>query len=126
MGIWVLRYKIFSQLTLTWSAADILYTRGRNVNPQFLKKKKKKKKGVYFSFKTFPFSHEFDFSDNYGELHYHQRSNSYSGLTYKKPLGTVHVTSCSPLPLIIMGCLVQRKITLHCCLRVNDTQVVLL
>ena len=26
---------------------------------------KKKKKGVYFSFKTFPFSHEFDFSDNY-------------------------------------------------------------
>ena len=25
----------------------------------------KKKKGVYFSFKTFPFSHEFDFSDNY-------------------------------------------------------------
>ena len=28
-------------------------------------KKKKKKKGVYFSFKTFPFSHEFDFSDNY-------------------------------------------------------------
>ena len=61
MGIWVLRYKIFSQLTLTWSAANILYTRGRNVNPQFLKKKKKK--GVYFSFKTFPFSHEFDFSD---------------------------------------------------------------
>ena len=38
MGIWVLRYKIFFQLTLTWSAANIQYTRGRSVNLQFLKK----------------------------------------------------------------------------------------
>ena len=40
MGIWVLRYKIFFQLTLTWSAPNIRYSRGRNANLQFLEKKK--------------------------------------------------------------------------------------
>ena len=70
MGIWVLRYKIFFQLTLTWSAANIQYTRGRSVNLQFLKKNFKKR-CINILFNTFPFAHEFDFSDNYWELHNH-------------------------------------------------------
>ena len=91
---------------LTWSAGNIRYTRGRNVNPQFLKKKKK---GFHFSFKTFPLSREFDFSDNHWELHNHLVSNTYTGLTYKKTPGTVQITSCSPQSLIMKVVWIKEK-----------------
>ena len=88
---------------LTWSAGNIRYTRGRNVNPQFLKKKKKR-----LSFLVH-LSREFDFSDNHWELHNHLVSNTYTGLTYKKTPGTVQITSCSPQSLIMKVVWIKEK-----------------